>query len=305
MNLGMLNPLPAATWLILALSNTWAVEHADTVLNLWPDQPPGEAMEVGPEKDFTKPTDRLIAGRRIIKLGNVTTPQIHVFQPEPTRNTGASVVICPGGGFHILAWDLEGTEVAEWLNSIGVTAVVLKYRVPTADQDPRWLAPVQDAQRAIRLTRHHADAWQLDTNRVGILGFSAGGNTAGRATLMQEAQYEPLDKADEHAFHPNFAVLVYAAGMANKDNTALLEDLPVSERTPPIFFAHAFDDRVRIENSLLLALEMKKHDVPCELHVYSEGGHGYGLRVTDQPVTTWHHRCADWMQVNGWVGKVR
>lgn len=303
MNFAIHGLLPAVAVLALGLSLGRSMERADTVLDLWPDQPPGKPMDVGPEKDFTKPTDRLIAGRRIIKLGNVSKPQIHVFRPEPTRNTGAAVVICPGGGFHILAWDLEGTEVAEWLNSLGVTAIVLKYRVPTANRDPRWLAPVQDAQRAIRLTRHHAPEWQLDTNRVGILGFSAGGHTAARATLMPKAQYDPRDAADSLPFHPNFAVLVYAAGLVNEANNALLEDLAVSEKTPPMFLACAFDDGVRIENSLLLALELKKHDVPCELHLYSEGGHGYGLRVTHQPVTTWHHRCADWLRVNGWIGQ--
>jgi acetyl esterase/lipase len=260
-------------------------------------------MDVGPEKDFTKPTDRLIAGRRIIKLGNVRAPQIHVYRPETSVSNGAAVVICPGGGFSILAWDLEGTEVAQWLNSIGVTGIVLKYRVPTRDRDPSWLAPTQDAQRAIRLTRRHAASWQLDPERIGVLGFSAGGKTAAMAALLDEAKYEPVDSGDEHDFKPNFAVLVYPGGLATKENTGLNESVSVSKKTPPMFFAHAYDDRVRIENSLLLCLELKKHAVPCELHIYSEGGHGYGLRVTDQPVTSWHHRCADWMRASGWIGR--
>jgi acetyl esterase/lipase len=134
-------------------------KKADEVIAVWKGDPPGPKRELDAEKDFTKPTDRLIAGKRIIKLGNVSAPQLHVFQaPAETRN-GSAVVICPGGGFHILAWDLEGTEVAKWLNSLGVTAIVLKYRVPTYDQNPVWMAPVQDAQRAISLVRSHPIDW--------------------------------------------------------------------------------------------------------------------------------------------------
>jgi len=287
---------------LLLATHSLPAGEPNTILNLWPQQPPGPPMEVGPEQDFTKPTDRLIAGRRIIKLGNVSQPQIHIYRPEPSNNTGAAVVIAPGGGFSILAWDLEGTEVAEWLNSIGVSGIVLKYRVPTRNQDPRWLAPVQDTQRAIRLTRHHAPSWQLDPKRVGVLGFSAGGKAAAMATLLTQAKYEPVDKADEQDCVPDFSMLIYAANLANQDNSALLEECTVSEKTPPVFLAQAFDDNVRIENALLLGMALKKHNVPCEIHVYSEGGHGYGLRLTDKPVTTWHHRCAEWMRVNGWIG---
>ncbi|HUE73938.1 MAG TPA: alpha/beta hydrolase, partial [Pirellulaceae bacterium] len=138
-------------------------------VNLWPAKAPGETREFPPEADQTKPEDRLIAGRRIIKLGNVSTPQLVVYQPPKANNTRAAVVICPGGGHHILAWDLEGTEVAEWLNKIGVTAVVLKYRVPFRDPERRWLAAVQDAQRAMSLVRSRADEWRIDPSRIGIL----------------------------------------------------------------------------------------------------------------------------------------
>ncbi len=272
-----------------------------TVLDLWPNDPPGPAMEVGPEKDFTKPTDRLIAGRRIIKLGSVKTPQIHVYRPAPDKATKTAVVVCPGGGWSILVWDLEGTEVAEWLNSIGVTALVLKYRVPTRERDPRWLAPVQDAQRALRLARLHAESWALVAEQIGILGFSAGGHTAAMTALLTEANYQPLDKADRLSAQPNFAALIYPGGLTNDDQSALLNEVQVHKGMPPIFFAHAFDDPVSPQNSLLLALELKKHEVPCELHLFSEGGHGYGLRETEQPVTTWAHVCGAWMRVNGWL----
>ena len=278
-----------------------AASEATTVLDLWTETAPGPAMERGQEKDFTKPTDRLIAGKRIIKLGNVSNPQIHVYRPAESLANGTAVVVCPGGGWSILAWDLEGTEVAEWLNSLGVTALVLKYRVPTRNQDPRWLAPVQDAQRAIRLARFHSKDWSLAADRIGILGFSAGGHTAAMAALLTEAKYEATDSADAREFRPNFAALIYPGGLLNDDNSALHADVSVSAGTPPVFFAHAFDDGVRPENSLLFALALKKANVPCELHLYSEGGHGYGLRETEQPVTGWAHACARWMKINDWL----
>ena len=272
-----------------------------TVLNLWPDAPPGAPLEVGSERDFTKPTDRLIAGRPIIKLGNVKTPQIHVYRPEAPSATESAVVVCSGGGWSILAWDLEGTEVAAWLNSFGVTAVVLKYRVPTRSRATRWLAPVQDAQRAIRLTRLHARSWRLRQDRIGILGFSAGGHTAAMAALLSESAYKPVDRGDEFAHRPDFAALIYPGGLVTQDYRSLREDVPVPSDAPPLFFAHAFDDRVRIENSLLLALELKRHKIPFDLHIYSEGGHGYGLRETQQPVTGWPQACRKWMGINGWL----
>ena len=162
----------AATTALLA--TTFAATPAVT-LDVWPGTPPGETKPLPPEADQTKDTDKLIAGRRIIKLGNVSRPQLAVFRPAREKDTGAAVVICPGGGFNILAYDLEGTEVAEWLNSLGVTGIVLKYRVPARDPERRWLAAVQDAQRAMSIVRSHAGDWGIDPKRIGILGFSAGG----------------------------------------------------------------------------------------------------------------------------------
>ena len=278
-------------------------QEADTILDLWEGEAPGEAMNVGDEQDFTKPTDILIAGRRIIKLGNVKSPQIHVFRPEPTKSNGTAVVICPGGGFTILAWDLEGTEVAEYLNTLGVTGIVLKYRVPTREQNPAWLAPTQDAQRAIRLSRYHADDLGIDPERIGILGFSAGGKTAAMASLLDTAQYEPTDQADELSFKPNFGILIYPAQLTNKEGTKLLKENPVTENTPPMFLAQSVDDFARVENSLILGKSLKKNNIPFDMHIYSEGGHGYGLRITDKPITTWHHRLEDWMRINAWIGE--
>lgn len=286
---------------VLAFSSAAQARDPDVVINLWPGNPPGSPIKTGPEQDFTKPEDRLIAGRKIIKLGNVATPQAHVFLPPQEKRNGTSVVICPGGGFSILAWDLEGTEVAEWLNTLGVTGIVVKYRVPTRDQNPPWLMPVEDAQRAISLARNRASEWGLAADRVGILGFSAGGATAALTAVKNgERIYPAADQTDSFGCRPDFAALIYPGGLIDEKTGQLRESVVVTKEMPPMFFAHAQDDRAVVENSVLLFLALKKAGVPSELHVYDAGGHGYGLReVPDFPVTTWHIRCGDWLKRRG------
>ncbi|MCB1099739.1 MAG: alpha/beta hydrolase [Verrucomicrobiae bacterium] len=278
----------------------------DHVINIWPNQPPGEPREIGEEQDMTKDTDSLIAGRRIIKLGNVTTPQAHVYLAPEAKRSGASVVICPGGGFSILAWDLEGTEVAQWLNELGITAIVLKYRVPTRDQNPMWMAPAQDTQRAVSIARHHAGDWHLDPDKVAVLGFSAGGAAAIKTALAEQRYYDPVDAADAEACRPNRAILIYSGGLpADPDKTsdAKPERIDrVKPSSPPMFLAHAFDDFVPVEGTARLMLELKKANVPSELHIYDAGGHGYGLRKRDDlPVTTWTAPCEAWLRRAGWI----
>jgi acetyl esterase/lipase len=271
-------------------------------INLWPDKPPGEVAELPAEADQTKPDDKLIAGRRIIKLGNVSVPQITYFRPPTDKDTGCSVVICPGGGHHILAYDLEGTEVAEWLNGIGVTGVVLKYRVPFRDPDKRWRAAVQDGQRAMSLVRSRADEMKLDPGRIGILGFSAGGETAALVSILDQRQYDPVDDADQVSSRPDFAVLVYPGNLVEPDHGRLRDYIKVSATTPPMFLVHAFDDPVNARNSLLLAAELKRANVSAEVHLYARGGHGYGLRpVEGEPVTHWPAPCEAWMRVMQWI----
>lgn len=287
-------------WLLLLTVIFPAVGFAaePVVRNIWPGKPPGETKELPPEADQTKPQDRLIAGRRIIKLGNVSTPQIAVYKPSPEKDTGAAVVICPGGGHHILAYDLEGTEVAEWLNDIGITGIVLKYRVPFRDPEKRWHAAVQDAQRAMSVVRQHASAWKLDPQRIGILGFSAGGQVAGMASILHaERQYEPVDDADKLSCRPDFAVLIYPGGFDEKAESRLKDEVRIVADAPPMFFVHAFDDNVTVLNTLLFAAALKKANVPAEVHVFATGGHGYGLRHVDgQPVTDWPLLCAAWLK---------
>lgn len=276
---------------------------APLVLNVWPGTPPGEIKPLPPEGDTTKDDGRMVAGRRVIRIGNVSTPQLAVYQPARDKANGTAVVICPGGGFNILAYDLEGTEVAAWLNSIGVTAVVLKYRVPARDPQQRWLAPVQDAQRAMSVVRSNAAAWGVDPKRIGILGFSAGGATAGYTALFRDArQYPAVDAIDAVSSRPDFALLIYAAYFVERGQTTLNPALPVTftADAPPMFLVHAFDDGIPVQNALLIAAELKKVDVPVELHVYDTGGHGYGLRpVPELPVTTWPQRAEAWLARRG------
>lgn len=285
----------SAAIVLFCLNGVRAAE-SPAVIKLWPETPPGGARDVGEERDSTKPTDRLVGGKAVIRTTNVSTPTLTVFPADPAKANGAAVVICPGGGHHVLAWDLEGTEVAEWLNSLGVTAFVLKYRVPSQDRERRWLGAVQDAQRAMSIVRSRVSEWKLDPKRIGILGFSAGGETAGLTALFEERQYQPRDAVDQTAPRPDFAVLVYTAGMVAPNDTKLREHVRVSAQTPPMFLVHAGDDRLSSENSVLLYLELLRAKIPAELHVYASGGHGFGLRATEAPVTSWPARCEDWLK---------
>ena len=181
------------------LTNGFTKAEEPMTINLWPGKAPGETKELPAEKNISKPGEGLVAGKSVIRLANVSTPTLAIYRPAKDKDTGAAVIICPGGGHTILAYDLEGTEVADWLNGIGVTACVLKYRVPARDPNKRWGAAVQDAQRAVSLVRSHAADWGIDAKRIGILGFSAGGETARtRAALFgNQRQYEPEDESDK------------------------------------------------------------------------------------------------------------
>jgi acetyl esterase/lipase len=275
----------------------------DTI-RLFPADAPGEKSPGGIEADTTKP-DQKDPGGHIIRLGNVSTPTITIYKPAPNKDTGAAVVVCPGGGYHILAMNLEGTEVCQWLNSIGVTGILLKYRVPIRPGDDKHIAPLQDAQRAVSLARHHAEDWKIDPKRIGILGFSAGGHLSAVASNNFDTRaYAPTDEADKQSCRPDFAILIYPAYLTAKDDlTKLNPDLKVSANTPPTFIVMTQDDPVKVENVLTYTLALKNAKVPVELHVYPTGGHGYGLRPSEHGVTTWPARAAEWMQSQGWLPK--
>lgn len=283
------------------------VSTSPHILNLWPATPPGPAAKVdGAERDLTKPEDKLIAGRPIMKLGHVGTPQMLVYLPDKAKANGGAMLICPGGGFSILAWDLEGKEVAEWLNSLGFAAVVVKYRVPTREHGDalneqgnaplKAAGPVMDAQRAMSLTRSHAAEWGIDPQRIGIMGFSAGGETAGLAAILRDQRlYSRIDAADEKSCAPNFALPIYPGGFYDKEADGLKSYLKVTKDTPPMFFAMAQDDRVNCLNCTALFTALTKEKVPAEIHLFTRGGHGYGLRETAEPVTGWTRLAAQWL----------
>ncbi len=293
--------------ILLALAVTTAasisaIEPTD-VLPLWPGKAPGAQIK-GEEVDTTTPKMNKVAGKRLIRLANVSKPTISFYPAPKKNNTGAAVVICPGGGYHILALDLEGTEVAEWFNRIGVNAIVLKYRVPTGRLKVKWETPLMDAQRAMGLVRSNAKDWGIDPKRIGILGFSAGGNLAGlTSTRFDERAYEAIDDVDRTSARPDFAALIYPAWLNKKGTVELENHVPVTAKTPPVFFAHAADDRIECEASVAFFLELKRHKVPAELHVYNSGGHGYGLRRTEFPVTSWPDRLQAWLKHRGFLGK--
>lgn len=287
------------TLLALALRPVSVNAAAAATIELWPQGAPGEKGDIGQESDMTKPTDNLVAGKGVIRLGNVSKPSVTVYRPEPSLDTGTAVLVCPGGGYHILAWDLEGTEICQWLNSIGITGILLKYRVPKRAGLEKHTAAGQDAQRAMSLLRSRAREWGL--KRIGILGFSAGGHLAAwTSNNFEKRSYEKVDASDDAACRPDFVILVYPAYLTVKEeNDKIAPDLPLSSNTPPTFIAISQDDPVRVENALHYSAALRKNKVPFELHVYPSGGHGYGLRPSAHKVTTWPERAADWLRTLG------
>ena len=298
--------LPRHFLLAAAFSASLASAAEPTkVIDLWPGTPPGDFTAPGAEADTSEPGKGLVAGKPLIRLGNVSKPQLHIYLPPKEKANGTAVVICPGGGFNILAWDLEGTEVAGWLNSIGVAAAVLKYRVPTAKFEQKWLIPQMDGQRAISTVRSKAGEWGLNPARIGVLGFSAGGHLTVRLALESAKRvYTPVDDIDKVSCRPDFAAPIYNAYSYDDKAGKLRDDLIFSKDVPPLFFVHAWNDPIDPRNSLLLGAAAKAAGVPCEVHLYDTGGHGYGLRPqADKPVTSWPVRCAEWLGRNGLLTK--
>jgi acetyl esterase/lipase len=270
---------------------------------LWPGDAPGEKGDIGPERDTSKPGEGLVAGKPLVRLGNVSKPTITLFRPPPDKDTGAAVVVCPGGAYSILAYDLEGSEVCEWLNSIGVTGVLLKYRVPSRKGLPKEAAALQDVQRAIGMVRHRAADWKINPHRIGVLGFSAGGHlSASASNRFTERTYPAVDDADKESCRPDAAFLLYPAYLTEKnDLTKVAADLPVTKETPPTFIVQTQDDGVKVENAYTYALALKNAKVPVEVHLFANGGHGYGLRPTENPVTKWPALAGEWMKTLAWV----
>ncbi len=280
--------------LLSTLGLSWLQAAEPQVIQLWTGQAPGEKGPLATAEGDQEPKDE--AKGRVQRRMNVSVPTLTVYPADPANATGTSVIIAPGGGYSILAWDLEGTEVAEWLNSVGVTAFVLKYRVPKRPDDPTNLLPFMDAQRAVRIVRSRASEWKLDPEKIGMLGFSAGGNLTAKTACQFDTKAFDGDDLGATSPRPNFAVLVYPAYLQDKkDPMKLAPELVVSDKTPPMIMIHAGDDKIDAQGSILMYQALKANKVQAELHVYGAGGHGYGLRKSANPVHSWPQRVESWL----------
>lgn len=287
----------------------WQPAAGHTQIPLWPGTPPDAQPMPGPE--YAKEGTSLIAGKPMVSASNVSQPTMTVYAPKGS-NTGAAVVVFPGGGFQILAMDLEGTEVCDWLTSIGITCVLLKYRVPSepyrwrCDCRPHNLAlsvpALEDAQRTLRLVRLHAAEWHIDPHKVGVLGFSAGGYLVAEvSTNFKRRLYAPVDSADKESSRPDFALAIYPGHLATEEG-ALNRNVPVTRETPPTFLLQAEDDYTDgVDQSLVYYTALKSADVPAEMHLYPHGGHAFGLRPTSNPITRWPALAETWMITLGMI----
>lgn len=263
---------------------------------LWPNGVPGEA-------DLKLPAEsiELKGDYQIQIMSNVSQPTLTVYPAE--NPNGAAVIVCPGGGYNILAYSHEGTEICEWLNSLGITAGLLKYRVPRREGLEKHDAPLQDAQRAIGLMRSRAADWKIDPARVGILGFSAGGHLATMALTSDGTRsYQADPEVDGGSAVPDFAVLVYAAYLLDEKNPdALSPEVKVTEQTPPAFLVIAHDDKKFVEGNARFYIEMLRKNRPCELHIFAKGGHGFGFKNTKEEIVQWPALAGKWMAAEGFL----
>lgn len=275
--------------LIALFAAACALAADPTVVRLFPNGAPNNwTPPPGGEKSEERGKDGVVDR----SLSNITDPIITIFQPPVTKRTGASILIAPGGGYSHLAYDKEGLDIAKWLNTFGITGIVLKYRMPEMPKDAAARrnamfgdakesakavhVAVEDAKQAMKLIRENARAWNLDKDRVGMMGFSAGGHLA--ALMGMET---------DEAIRPNFLALLYPA---------MPEKLYVTKDTPQTFLAHADDDGLTSENSIRFYLALKKEKVPAELHIFSGGGHGFGIRKSGKTSESWPERFEAWFK---------
>ena len=299
-----------ALWVVFAggrlgaQTNVWQPSSGHPQVPIWPGAVPDPQPVPGPENAITSPA--LIAGRPVIVVNNVSQPTMTVYSPKGT-NTGVAVVVFPGGGYQCLAMDLEGTEICDWLTSRGLTAVLLKYRVPVKKVGPYGESPpaLEDAQRTVRLVRFHAAGWRIDPHKIGVIGFSAGGHlVAATSTQFDQRSYLAVDAADQESCRPDFAIALYPGHLsAEKDEpVALNPHIRVTSKTPPTFLVQAEDDHVDgIGQVLVYYIALKKAGVPVEMHLYAQGGHAFGLRPTKFPITGWPQLLGKWLETIGMI----
>ena len=252
---------------------------------LWPGQVPGETG------NKHEPVQTPNKDRNVTRLTDVTNPAFFVYKPSKEKKNGAGMVVCPGGGYSILAFDLEGTEIAEWLTKQGFTAFVLQYRVPKKQEEA-----LMDVQRAIRLIRNGAASFGIQPNKLGVMGFSAGGSLSARAsTLYEKKSYTPIDKADSASCRPDFTLLIYPAYLDLGTNRALTPELIVNKSTPPMFIFATADDNYS-NSALVMTTALRDAKVPVEMHLLAKGGHGYGLRTGNIAAETWPKLSEIWLK---------
>ncbi len=296
----------------IAQTKVWQPSPGHTQIAIWPATPPDAQPVPGPESVQTD-TKSLIAGKPTTSVTNVTRPTMTVYSPAK-NSTGVAVVVFPGGGFEELAIDLEGTEVCGWLTSRGITCVLLKYRVPSLPYDWRCdcrphnqmisMPSLEDAQRTMGLVRFHAAEWHIDSHKIGVLGFSAGGYLIAEiSTHYDHRFYKPVDAADKESCRPDFAVGVYPGHLWVSGGTYKLNpNVPVTRQTPPTFLVQAEDDNVDgVNQSVAYYIALKDAGVPVEMHLYAHGGHAFGLRRTNLPITEWPLLVEKWLATIGMI----
>jgi acetyl esterase/lipase len=310
-----MKPLLFALRVVLAFGGlsaqtpAWQPSPGHMEVPIWPGAVPDAQPVARPEDNTTTVTESLVAGRPWVKVGNVSRPTMTLYAPKG-KNTGAAVVVFPGGGYWILAIDLEGTEVCDWLTSKGVTCVLLKYRVPgdglypRSGPYPKSPMALEDAQRTVGLVRFHAAEWHIDPHKIGVLGFSAGGHlVAAMSTHFKQRLYPAVDAADQESCRPDFAVALYPGHLSLDPKIFELNpDIHVTSQTPPTFLLQAEDDPIdRVEHSLVYYAALRKAKVPVEMHLYAHGGHAFGLRRTKLPVTGWPQLVETWLGTIGMI----
>jgi acetyl esterase/lipase len=305
----------AVGWMIVPLTTlifaVWPALGADPskVVEVWPDKAPEESGNVGAERTRMSPKlDRkqVEVTEQTRLITDVTKPTLTIYRPPKEKDTETAILICPGGGYWDLYWQLEGEEVAGWLNSIGVTGIILKYRVPRHPDEPKGepaRRPLQDAQRAVSLVRSKAKEWGVNPQRIGIVGFSAGGHLAiATATSFEKRTYAPMDDIDNISCRPDFAILVYPGYLKVKDKDELAPGLQIPAGTPPVFLAHGGADVISPpEHSVLMYLALRRAGIPAELHVYATAAHDFGVRPSEHPCSTWTESCAAWLRHQGFL----
>jgi acetyl esterase/lipase len=296
---------------VSAQAPVWQPSPGHTQMPIWPGAAPDAQPVAGPEVSTTTGKEHLVAGKPWVAVGQVSRPTMTVYSPRG-NNTGAAVVVFPGGGYWILAIDLEGTEVCDWLTAKAITCVLLKYRVPGNGLEPqsgpypKSPMALEDAQRTVGLVRFHAAEWHIDPRKIGVLGFSSGGHlVAAISTHFEHRLYPPVDAADKESCRPDFAVALYPGHLWIGSKTFELNpDVPVTRQTPPTFLLQAENDDVdTVNNSLVYYIALKKAGVPVEIHLYAEGKHAFGLRPTKFPITRWPDEVETWLGTIGMISK--